>query len=168
MLILNQHRAYIYPTKSAFPLELNNLELKDASLYVRQCKKKTKTKTKPTISVLPLGDLLSGKKKCSFVLIYFIPGYWTASDDNLFYASVFPSLSFYTAFVFQQFQKHSQRQSSLTAWAPKLPQPTLSMFMLSSFTLANPLAEILLSHTKNDLETSCAYRWEDTASLGIQ
>lgn len=63
MLILNQHRAYIYPTKSAFPLELNNLELKDASLYVRQCKKKTKTKTKPTISVLPLGDLLSGKKK---------------------------------------------------------------------------------------------------------
>lgn len=167
MLILNQHRAYIYPTKPAFPLELNNLELKDASLYIRQCKK-TKTKTKPTISVLPLGDLLSGKKKCSFVLIYFIPGYWTASDDNLFYASVFPSLSFYTAFVFQQFQKHSQRQSSLTAWAPKLPQPTLSMFMLSSFTLANPLAEILLSHTKNDLETSCAYGWEDTASLGIQ
>lgn len=66
---------------------------------------------KNTISVLFLGDLLSGKK-CSFILTYFIPHYSTASDDNLFYASMFLLFSFYTAFVLWQFHKHSQRLGS--------------------------------------------------------
>lgn len=149
MLILNQHRVCICSTKPVFSsyLELNKLEQKDAStLYRGQCKKK-----KSAISALFLDVLLSGQKY-SFVLIYFIPHYQTLSDDNLFYSPwrCAPPLILLHGFWAPSIPEAVPKMECLNCVGTQTPLTNnLYLPALIFFMLANPLAQILPSCTRN-------------------